>query len=55
MGQGDSLNQVYSQIGRDFTIKSLLAIVGLALAVQFLPYPAPILFLSFSTLGSMIL
>jgi uncharacterized membrane-anchored protein YitT (DUF2179 family) len=29
----------YSQIGQSFVIKSLLAIIGLALAVHFVPYP----------------
>ncbi len=30
----------YSQIGRGFVIKSLVAIIGLAVAVHFVPYPA---------------
>lgn len=29
----------YSQIGKEFTIKSLIAIIGLALAIHFIPYP----------------
>ena len=29
----------YSQIGKQFAIKSILAIIGLALIVHFIPYP----------------
>jgi uncharacterized membrane-anchored protein YitT (DUF2179 family) len=29
----------YSQVGKEFAIKSMIAIIGLALAVHFIPYP----------------